>query len=272
MLPRLIAIAAAVVVAAGCGTRAVPLAAAGAPLTWTSELDGLALQHPDRWRVAGQPMTPYDTDTFEVVALSTFDPPAGDGRCDPVPLTALEAMGGDDALLVLREAVPGWEEAEDRALAAVREVADRPGCPPPSLDVHAWERDVVDEATGRRFHAYVAAGGDAPSALVDEAWAILDSLQVEAVPGPDDDVPVGRAVRHFLMTHCGVRAAHFDGRDWVGDPPLDDGQGNPPASWAGGRGTMVLEAEDRAVFRNLAGQEAAFRPRTPADPPEPPCD
>jgi len=77
---------------------------------------------------------------------------------------------------------------------------------------------------------------------------------------------VGRAYEHTLVIHCGVRFTVFDGRDWVADPPIDDGSGNPPPGWTGA-GTMVLLRPDRARFTSVDGDVAEFRPRAPGEPP-----
>ncbi|MFW6174832.1 MAG: hypothetical protein ACOC5K_03560, partial [Chloroflexota bacterium] len=68
---------------------------------------------------------------------------------------------------------------------------------------------------------------------------------------------------YTLYTHCGVRRAHFDGRDWIADPVLDDGDRNPPPGWGNPHdtGTMTLLSEDSARFVNSRGESAEFRPQ-----------
>lgn len=270
---RAVAVAVALL-AAGCGAGAATTTAGdGALATWTSDVRRLAVDHPADWWVAPSRVAPSGGPAHEVLTVATFEAPTSDTRCNPVPLAALEVMGPDDVLVVLGELPPGWSYDEGLPPPGIHEVEDPPGCPPPTLDVRAWERDVVDEPTGRRFRAYVAAGADAAQSAVAQAWAVVDSIRAEPLPGPHDDVAVGDTVPHFLYTHCGIRSTTFDGREWLADPPVDDGEGNPPAGWDDppGLGTMTLEAEDRAVYRTGAGQSVAFRPRTPADPQEPPC-
>jgi hypothetical protein len=71
---------------------------------------------------------------------------------------------------------------------------------------------------------------------------------------------IGQAVPFRLLTHCGVRYADFDGRRFYADPPLDDGNGNPPVGWANpyDEGTMKLIDDYMAVFTDQAGNRAAF--------------
>jgi hypothetical protein len=76
---------------------------------------------------------------------------------------------------------------------------------------------------------------------------------------------IGRAYRQRLYTHCGVEQHGFDGSVWLVDPPLDDGQGNPPPGWGGvgTDGTFTLTEADRAVFRSTNGNTAQFRRAPP---------
>src|ERR687897_84680 len=80
---------------------------------------------------------------------------------------------------------------------------------------------------------------------------------------------------HMLFTHCGIVGTRFAGRNWVAEPVLDDGNGNPPTGWGNPfqPGVMTLTSQDHAEFKSRNGElEATFRPRTPADPPAQPCD
>jgi hypothetical protein len=92
-----------------------------------------------------------------------------------------------------------------------------------------------------------------------------------AIDTPDNRIPratfeltgadIGRAYAGTMYTHCGIESYGFDGSTWLGDPPLNDGQGNPPAGWGnpGAKGTFTLTGADRAVFRAHNGRTAQFR-------------
>lgn len=83
-------------------------------------------------------------------------------------------------------------------------------------------------------------------------------------------VQIGVDYPFELGTHCGIQGAVFDGRTWRADPPLDDGNHNPPVGWDNPTqvGTMTLQAADRAVFEDAAGHRVAFTPGPPSEP----CD
>jgi len=90
-------------------------------------------------------------------------------------------------------------------------------------------------------------------------------------PGPPDGpgAVIGVDYPFDLYTHCGVRSARFDGRDWNADPSLLDEYGaNPPPGWGNpfDHGTMTLLEPDLAEFRSDAGHVAQFRPRPAGEP------
>lgn len=90
----------------------------------------------------------------------------------------------------------------------------------------------------------------------------------------ESDVEVGAAYPIDLSTHCGVRDLRFDGRDWIADPALDDGSGNPPPGWGNPTepGTVTLVSDDEAVFVSADGaRKARFVPRPADSAPPPPC-
>ena len=63
-------------------------------------------------------------------------------------------------------------------------------------------------------------------------------------------VPVGGAADFDLYTHCGINGLMIAGRWWQADPPLNDGQGNPPTGWGNPYqpGTLRLVDQETAVF------------------------
>lgn len=88
---------------------------------------------------------------------------------------------------------------------------------------------------------------------------------------PDADAAQGVAYPMSLYTHCGVRDLRFDARNWVADPPLDDGSGNPPPGWGNPAepGAVMLVSEGEAVFVSEDGtKKVRFVPRA-ADAPAP---
>ena len=104
--------------------------------------------------------------------------------------------------------------------------------------------------------------------LVSVAIGVSVTLASCGPPEADRSVPAtpGKDHSYVLYTHCGVRAAVFDkGRWWLANPPLDDGNGNPPPGWGNPftRGVMVLAEEDLAVFTSESGQVVEFVPWPP---------
>ncbi|MCH7706542.1 MAG: hypothetical protein IIB33_05795 [Chloroflexi bacterium] len=94
---------------------------------------------------------------------------------------------------------------------------------------------------------------------------VVRDLLEEPPKGPGAEI--GKGYSFGLYVHCGVRDAYFDGRRWMANPILTDGQGNPnpPDGWASddGVGTMTLVEEDLAVFRARSGREVEFVPWPP---------
>jgi hypothetical protein len=78
--------------------------------------------------------------------------------------------------------------------------------------------------------------------------------------GPLDVPPraeVGVPYPFDLYTHCGIHGADVAGDWFAAEPPLVEGPGSPPPGWDDPfqRGTLTLESEDEAVFRDDAGHE-----------------
>ena len=94
--------------------------------------------------------------------------------------------------------------------------------------------------------ATTSAGAVAPIALsaVTPVDAQRDRLPAAAT------VPVGGAADFDLYTHCGINGLMIAGRWWQADPPLNDGQGNPPTGWGNPYqpGTLRLVDQETAVF------------------------
>ncbi len=70
----------------------------------------------------------------------------------------------------------------------------------------------------------------------------------------------GATLPYDLLTHCGVREALIDNNYYLASPVLDDGNGNPPTGWGNpyDRGTMTINTDKTADFRDTAGHRAHF--------------
>jgi hypothetical protein len=110
-------------------------------------------------------------------------------------------------------------------------------------------------------------------------WLIAGAAAVAiacgaAPPGEGTRVETGHTVGYRLLTHCGVHSAKVNGSTFFAQPPLDDGNGNPPAGWGNpyDDGSLTLVDEHTAVFRDPAGHTARFTDRPPGPAPiQPPC-
>lgn len=93
-------------------------------------------------------------------------------------------------------------------------------------------------------------GEDTPSQAEETAYA-------ESAP------PVGKPVKYFLFTHCGVESLRIDGRWWWAAKPLygDDGRGSPPDGWGDPyeAGKLTLNSEQQATFE-AEGTQVKFVP------------
>lgn len=71
---------------------------------------------------------------------------------------------------------------------------------------------------------------------------------------------------HQLYTHCGVVFTEFQGITWYADPPLSDGNGNPPAGFGNptDRGTMRRVSQHEAQYLSSAGRTVKFVDTLPA--------
>jgi hypothetical protein len=103
-------------------------------------------------------------------------------------------------------------------------------------------------------------GGSAAPIAADSVIPVdaqRDRLPVAATP------PVGGAADFDLYTHCGINGIMIAGRWWQADPPLNDGQGNPPTGWGNPYqpGTLRVVDEESAVFSAAAAPaDAALLP------------
>ena len=85
--------------------------------------------------------------------------------------------------------------------------------------------------------------------------------------GPDAPV-IGVAYPYDLFTHCGVRWAHFGGRDWITNPVQPEPKPKPDprtgvTSYTGSTpGYMTLVSADTARFDDPGVVTAIFHPAT----------
>lgn len=140
---------------------------------------------------------------------------------------------------------------------------------------------VVDAADAPSTSAASAGGGaavqegdarteSAPGSPFDssgEAVAGIPADGVLTVPFPAE---VGIPYPYDLYTHCGVLGADVAGVWFAAVPPLVEEFG-PPVGWGDPyqRGTLTLESENIAVFRDDAGHEVRLRSAESERPP--PC-
>jgi hypothetical protein len=64
-----------------------------------------------------------------------------------------------------------------------------------------------------------------------------------------------------LYTHCGVIYTDFQRVTWYADPPLSDGNGNPPAGFGNpiDKGTMQRVSQHEADYVSSTGRKVVFR-------------
>ena len=174
------------------------------------------------------------------------------------------------------------EDVEARLRAALRAHADlveapsdSAGAPPPARSrSHAGRRRGAAALVAAAAAAviggavWLGAGGPAES---DRAAAPSSDgpSSVASAAGPS----APDAGRPFdLFTRCGVLGADVDGVWFAAEPPLTDGQGNPPDGWGNPDqpGTLTMLSATEAVFRDDAGHEVQLRADDAARPA--PCE
>src|SRR4051812_8750439 len=170
-------LALAAVVLSGCGAHA----AAPAP-AYTAH--GVSVELPAGWQPAHETLTPQLSDPREVLSVGTFALRYRKGECAQMPSSALADLGPGDALVTLQER--GRDAGPDGFPPRPQHFGPGPGiesveCVPDRLAAHWFGFSDGD----RRFHALVVFGRDAPPAVHDQAWAILDGLRVDPGVRPD---------------------------------------------------------------------------------------
>jgi hypothetical protein len=116
----------------------------------------------------------------------------------------------------------------------------------------------LDAAVPTKLVAYAADGTVINRAAVtnsegpdgDLGYPLLEPTTIQDLDGEFD-----------IYTHCGINGALIEGRWWEADPPLDDGNGNPPAGWDNPyqHGTLAAVDETTLLFTADSGMTARLR-------------
>lgn len=157
-----------------------PAPAQSEAITYRSDANGYEVTYPAGWHVAGERLTPNLDDPREILALATYETPAGGNRCAHQPVAALEALGRADALVALFERRPPWPQSGYPPRRTV-EVKLQSGtgrfCVVDPKRLDAW---VSFQDAGRAFYLLVAVGPEASPRTRKDVTAILDSLTFQA--------------------------------------------------------------------------------------------
>jgi hypothetical protein len=180
------------VVLVGCGEESADeraAVAAPAALRVVEGERGLTVELPAGWQRAATTLTPQLTDPREVLAVGTYPLREGGDNCNHVAERALTEIGPRDAFVTLQERGadrgsdwPDFPPRPDRFGPGLGDTSEASACAPGARFTDHWFR-FTD--AGRHFHVLVAFGPDAPKAVRDEAWAVLDSLRVDPSIQPD---------------------------------------------------------------------------------------
>lgn len=175
--------------AAGCGEDAPHATAAQAKDVIFAASRGLTVKLAPGWQATRTSLTPHLVDPREVLAVATFTLRYRATGCARVAGSALEDLGPTDAFITLQERGkdPGasWADFPPRPahfgpqLGGASEAA---ACVPGARFVDHWF-GFTDG--GRHFHVDVAFGPEASAATRDQAWAVLDSVDVDPSALPD---------------------------------------------------------------------------------------
>jgi hypothetical protein len=179
---------------AGCAETAAappqaPQAATPVASLVTVRGQGLTASLPPGWQAASESLTPHLFDPREALAVATFPLRYRQTGCAHVPASALEDLGPGDAFVTLQER--GLDPA-----ATWPDFPARPAHFGPDLGGASAASRCVPTARfedhwfgfsdgGRHFHVMVAFGPQASAKVRRQAWAILDSLRVDADVVPD---------------------------------------------------------------------------------------
>jgi hypothetical protein len=277
-----------VVAATACGSGGESTAGSDTEWeTYRSNIDGIVVSYPTSWRRAEVPLAAALVGhQVEVLGLATGELSQAERGCSPYPWAAMRALRAGDLVLTLRvwEKMGSFDELAENGGGRLGSKPDdlldqQPlraeelpgGCAVDGVEV----REVDFLAHGRRYTAFLAHSATLSEQRRRELRTVWSSLTLRPIPTPDESAAIGQPYWHMLFTHCGIVGTRFAGRDWVAEPVLGDGNGNPPTGWGGPfqPGVMTLTRQDHAEFESRDGKlHAAFLPRTSADPPAQTCE
>jgi hypothetical protein len=165
----------AILVLSGCGGSSTPATAVG---------HGLSVALPSGWHTSEESLTPnLGPDPSEVMAAASYPLRYRPHACAQVPVSALEDLGDRGVFVELEERrhdatdraeFPPRPEHFDASLGGPSEAGE---CAP---DVRMSEHWFGFTDNGRHFYALVAFGPAASKDAQDDAWRLLDSLEVQA--------------------------------------------------------------------------------------------
>jgi hypothetical protein len=99
------------------------------------------------------------------------------------------------------------------------------------------------------------------------AGCVIGGDNTATNPGGPLSLRVGETTAYSLLTHCGVLYVTINGTTFYADPPLSDGNWNPPAGWGNpmDSGQITLTTATTADFSDESGHRAHFT-STPSGP------
>jgi hypothetical protein len=155
----------------------------------TDQTHGLAVELPPGWQHATASLTPGLVDPREVLSVATFPLHYRPTECAHVAGSGLDDLGPHDAFLTLQERGldrdATWRDFPPRPARFGSELggpSEASACVPSARFTDHWFAFTDGD---RHFHVLVAFGAQAPAAVRDEAWAILDSLRIDPQVRPD---------------------------------------------------------------------------------------
>lgn len=269
---RLAAVACVIVAVASCGNSVNPRAGATSHVTYESRRDGVSLSYPAAWQRYDTSLAPTPTPSIPIVALGTSRLDAK-GGCSPYPSAALGQLGEGDLLFVL--SVSSLPFPPEEGSGGSPRPADLPdpveggAMATADCEVEGIQDRVVNFVeNGQEYSALLATRGPITASLRQQLEDVWDSLVLTPIGETAGQVAPETDYWHVLYTHCGIRGTRFDGQDWVADPPLDDGSGNPPKGWSNPSqaGYMRLQGTRATFVSRDETLTASFRPRVSDDP------
>jgi hypothetical protein len=195
---RLLAAAFAAHAVSACG-HVSP--AAHRPAAAVVRENDLVAQLPPGWVAATRSLTPDLLDPREVLAVGTYPLRYRRTGCAHMPDSALADLGAGDAFVTLMERPRVSRGFPPRPVRFGPVLGGRSECIPDSVAESHW---FTFSDRGRAFHVLVAFGPRTAQAIKDQAWGILDGLEVGRAA-----IAIGRPVsgKPYELQSPGLRAA-----------------------------------------------------------------